>query len=519
MGPLILLEINESRERGPAWSDAVRVVRSLGASPDQLPSDDDAFDVLVVVLSEHTSVEQLARECPRPVVVVDPRPDPRRAVAAIKAGAADYTAPDGAEAACLAAARQATSLGEDVAEALIEREQHVAVGRLAAGVAHEINNPAAFVVANLNELTVATRGLEALLRAALPLAFQGASAEEAEDLRQLMAAAQHPGIFEDLRAMVEESLEGMHRIRDIVHHLRGFSVGEDEPVVLDVHEVLRTAVDLLRPELRYRARLDIELGPVPPVLAPRSRIAQVFLSLLLNSMRSFQTLPRGQRGQLTIRSSTLPGGAAEVCIEDNGRTLPDALLQDLDNPFALTGPGEQGLSLRLATSRGIARRLGGALEVEALDPGTRIRVRLPAHALARAAPEPDDAEVDPLLGASILVIDNEQAIVRSLRRLLRDAREVRTATSGAVAVDILLSDAPPDLVLCDIIMPEQSGVEIYTRVIRERPELEERFLFITGGALTPRTQQFCAAHADRVIEKPFEPSELRARIRKALAAE
>ena len=473
------------------------------------------YDVVVLRDGTTQDLKALARLSPVPVVVVTERPRLAEGIAAMKAGAADYTDLAGAERACREASEQRAAPDKTLTQQLMVREQQLAVGRLAAGVAHEINNPAAFVVANLNELAIAGRSVEALARTALPLAFRGASEAEHDELRALMTAAQHPGIFDDIRAMVEESLEGMSRIRDIVHNLRGFSIVDEDPVVVDLAAVTKTALDLVRPEMRYLARVEVDVQPAPHVFAPRSRVSQVLLSLLLNALQAFDDPKRSERGRLKVSIGTSPDGGSMVSFQDNGKPLPEALLQNPDDPFALPYQEDSGVSLRTATARGILRRLGGELSLQSDERGTSVTVSLPPHAIEPAhLSEPFD--VDPLENASIMVIDNEEPIVRSMRRLLRKAKEVRTATNGDDALEVLLSDAPPDLILCDIVMPGWSGVDLYNHVVSERPQLADRFLFITGGAVTRTTERFCETNADRVLEKPFEPEELRDRIREAL---
>jgi len=513
-----LLELSANTTAPLHWSDTVSVVRvgDLSALSDALRRE--RFDVVVLRDMTAQVLVEVLGACPAPVVVVAEQPTLADGIAAMKAGAADYTAPADAERVCLEAAQRRRAPDQPLTQRLIEREQQLAVGRLAAGVAHEINNPAAFVVANLNELSIAGRSIEALMRAALPLAFRGASEEENGALRQLMKSAQHPGIFDDIRAMVEESLEGMSRIRDIVHNLRGFSIVDEEPVVIDLPSVARTALDLVRPEMRYLAKMEVDFQPTPHVFAPRSRVSQVLLSMLLNALQAFDDPRRGERGRLRVTSRTSDSGGSVLTIEDNGRPLPEALLQNPDDPFALPYQEDNGVSLRTATSRGILRRLGGEMLIRSDARGTAITITLPPH-----APEPVDLaaeadDVDPLLAASVMIIDNEEPIVRSMRRLLRRAKEIRTATNGEAALEVLLSASPPDLILCDIVMPGWSGVELYNHVISERPALTDRFLFITGGAVTRATEKFCEANKSRVMDKPFEPEELRERIREMLRA-
>ena len=140
--------------------------------------------------------------------------------------------------------------------------------------------------------------------------------------------------------------------------------------------------------------------------------------------------------------------------------------------------------------------------------GTTFRVELPAAGSLAAAPEdvaprPSSAPAASTSEARILVVDDEPKLARTLELGLGDRFEMVVCTRGEEALERLLSDPPYDLILCDLMMPEMSGMELFERVTAQRPELATRFVFMTGGAFTARARAFLHEHRARRLEKPF----------------
>ncbi len=509
------------------WSAYVSVERAQGIDEARSRLATGTYDA--VVLHDCEDAERLIRSCEVPLLVVAATREVERAMALGRAGANDYVEPANCEVACLALV--ATPPDPDpttepfdrdrfrgVQASLIERERLATVGKLAAGVAHSINNPAAYVVANLDELRECLRPLEGLTTAALSTARLSGTPEQREAIERLATLARVPEVFAEIGDMLAECLEGMGRIRDIVHDLKGYSDFEDEtPLPTDLARVVETALQLAQSDLRHRVKLEVDLPELPPVLGSGGRLSQVVLQLLLNALQSFDDHHRGER--IVEITASPDDGAVELTVRDNGRGMSAETLRHVWDPFYTTHTrGALGLGLPICQE--IISRHGGTLTITShLDEGTAVVVRLPSmqdavhFSLMELAPE---GATDPLESARILVVDDEPAIVRCIKRLLRAAQEVDTATSGREALDILLDGASPDLILCDLMMSDVSGVELYERVCIERPELEPRMLFITGGAFTERTRAFCDQHIERLIEKPFESAALRDRLRVAL---
>jgi PAS domain S-box-containing protein len=384
---------------------------------------------------------------------------------------------------------------------LLLADRMVSVGTLAAGVAHEINNPLAYVMTNLE--AVATRRLPGI----------------ANRLRDLGGEA--GGIGEDLAAavgMIEVAREGCDRMRDIVRDLRTFTRGADEEKRshVDVRRVLDAAVNLAWNEIRHRAKLVKEYADVPPVMANEARLGQVFINLLLNAAQALQV---GGASEHVIRLRVEEDRTGHVVVEvsDTGAGIPAENLARIFDPFFTTKPVGVGTGLGLWICQSIVTALGGQITAHGnTDGGATFRVVLPATDAAPQRPEPAPptttvAKSTPRL--RLLVVDDEMAMGRTLGIALADEFDVTSVTSGREALELLSEDGRFDVVLCDLMMPDVSGMDVYERVARRAPALATRFVFVTGGAFTDRARAFVEQVGAPVVEKPFELATLPAVLR------
>jgi CheY-like chemotaxis protein len=361
------------------------------------------------------------------------------------------------------------------------------VGTLAAGVAHEINNPLTFVAANLELAEEAVRSL----------------AERPEDARAVAAEARHA--LADARA-------GALRVRDIVRDLKVFSREEEGTGPVDVRRALQAALAIARSELKPRARVRVLLDePVPPVLANEHRLGQVFLNLLVNAA---QAIPpgRAEANEVAV-AARAAGGEVVAEVRDTGSGMSPEVRARIFEPFFTTKPLGQGTGLGLSICHGIVAALGGRIEVESVaGQGSTFRVVLPAAASAdrTGAPTASPAPA-PALRARVLVVDDEPMVGLALSRLLA-SHDVTVVERAAAAQDLLGRGERFDLVLCDLMMPDMTGMALHAWVAERDPVLAARMLFVTGGAFTEEAQEFLERHADRRLEKPFDVAELRAAV-------
>ena len=367
-------------------------------------------------------------------------------------------------------------------EQLMVSDRMMSVGTLAAGVAHEINNPLAAILGNLH------LALEALADPVL------ASASGIVDLRDELA----------------DSLEAAGRVRDIVRDLNIFSRTQEAAATpVDVAKVVESSVRLAWNEIRHRANLVRDFAHVPQVVANEARLGQVFLNLVMNAV---QAIPDGNVDQHEIRIGIREDGArVVVAIRDSGAGMTPEVQRRLFTPFFTTKPVGVGTGLGLAICHRIVSSLGGEIQVDsAPGKGTEVRVLLPA---AETEP-PRRSDVVPARSgrarAHILVVDDEAIVGSFVRRAIGSLHDIDVVQSGREALDRIHAGAPFDLVLCDLMMPQMSGMDLYEEVRKSSPALAERFVFMTGGAFAPKARAFLDAVPNARLEKPFEPSALKA---------
>jgi PAS domain S-box-containing protein len=390
---------------------------------------------------------------------------------------------------------------------LLFADRMASVGTLAAGVAHEINNPLAYVMTNLDML--ALRRLPPLVASLRELG--GEAAAVGEEVARTVG-------------LVDIAREGTARMRDIVRDLRTFTHddGEERQAHVDVRRVLDASVNLAWNEIRHRARLVKEYGDVPPVLANEARLGQVFLNLLVNAAYALQ-VGDAARNVIRLRVGAEGAGLVVVEVSDTGPGIPPDILGRIFDPFFTTKPVGEGTGLGLWICQGIVRSLGGQISAESRPGrGATFRVELPSAAgvVAEDAAACDEATPGPSSGPRLrlLVVDDETAIGRTLAIALSDTFDVSTVASGREALALLATGRPFDVVLCDLMMPDVSGMDVYERVAVERPDLAPAFVFVTGGAFTARARAFVDTVGLPVLEKPFDLGKLPELLRERAAA-
>ncbi len=351
------------------------------------------------------------------------------------------------------------------------------IGALAAGVAHEINNPLAYVRLSLENASRQARAA-------------GAPSPELEDSLVL-------------------AREGTDRVIGIVRDLKMLSRVQDEPnEAVDVAAVLESTLALAERTFATRARVMRSYGPTPPVLATRGKLGQVFLNLLSNAA---DAIPEGAPESETIHvvTRTDERGRAVVEISDTGTGIPAEVAHRVFDAFFTTKPVGVGTGLGLAMCHRMVTELGGEIDFQSSHAGTTFRVALsPAEARPAAGRPPAEPASAGKHRGRVLVVDDEPALLGSLVRLVSDAHDVVGAASGRQALDILNDDSRFDVVLADVMMSELDGIQLYEAVRAGHPGLERRFVFMTGGAFTESMQRFLATVPNRCLAKPFQGGEL-----------
>jgi CheY-like chemotaxis protein len=264
-------------------------------------------------------------------------------------------------------------------------------------------------------------------------------------------------------------------------------------------------------ELRHRARIVKRYTKVPPVDANESRLGQVFLNLIINAAHA---IPAGNYEANEIRISTAIDAAGRVVVDigDTGTGIPPEVRPRLFTPFFSTKPVGVGTGLGLAISHRIITQMGGTISYDTeVNKGTTFHITLPA-AGGPAIPQHTQkmwTKSPAVRRGNLLVIDDEESLAQALRRFLSGEHDVTAVYRARDALDLLELGTRYDVVLCDLMMPQITGMELHAEVSRLDPAQAARFVFLTGGAFTPSAREFLLTTTNRRIEKPFDLKDVR----------
>jgi len=426
----------------------------------------------------------IATRSPDPYESVGLRADGTKFPAAVHARSAMFRS----QPVRLAAIRDLTETRR-LQERLAFSDRLASVGTLAAGVAHEINNPLAFISLNLESVIEK-------LAAAPPLSV----AEIKEALEAL-----------------QDARTGAVRVQDIVRDLKTFSRADHDPKTrVSLGPVIAYAARMAAAELRHRARVVIELGELPSVLGSETRLGQVFLNLLVNAA---QALPPGAADKNVVSvSAEARSENVVVSVSDTGAGIPAEMLGRIFDPFVTTNAHGSGLGL--AICHGIVSQLGGTIEVESVvGSGSTFRVTLPVAPLD-AVPAEAPPSVPPKVAvtrARVLIIDDEPMLLRVMTRLIEQKHDVVAMLSAELALTALERGEHFDVVLCDLLMPAMTGMDFYAQLVERFPAVAERVVFLSGGVFTRQAQAFMRTMSRPLVDKPFSRESLHGAVEAVLA--
>ncbi len=383
-------------------------------------------------------------------------------------------------------------------------EQLAALGTIAAGVAHELGNPLTAITGNAEYIELELDRLHEEL--------------ERLPLRDPAAAS----CAERLHEPVRELLAAARRMAKIVSDIQSLS----RPVsaaasIADVARALRSALHSTAHALHERARVITDIGALPPVRAEEARLEQVFVNLLVNAAQGIEA-GRPRDNEIQVIACTDHLGRAIVEVRDSGRGIPPDILGRIFEPFFTTKPAGVGTGLGLSICNAIVAALGGEIEAESeLEVGTTFRVVLPGapaeHPVTRVRERSGMHRSSTGTRGRILAIDDEEMVLSTLTRLLVPEYDVRCVGSGHQALELLEGDEKFDLVLCDVMMPGMSGIDLYEELQRSHPGHARRVVFVTGGAPNPVVYEFLRSIPNTWLEKGFTMAELLTTVEEQLA--
>jgi PAS domain S-box-containing protein len=403
------------------------------------------------------------------------------------------------EPAVLGVIRDVSARQELIARSM-QVDRMLAVGTLAAGVGHEINNPLAYVMANVayasDEVARTQHQLEELID------------REPSVVAAIAALSEVVGILAEID-------EGTRRIRDIARDLSTFARNDEELRLVDLRAVADSALRMAAPEIRQRARVVRQYEDVPPVRASASRVGQVLLNLVINAA---QAIAKGayDANEITVRIRS-NGSTVIVEVCDTGCGIAPEHRDRLFTPFFTTKPLGQGTGLGLSISKRIVLSLGGDIQLDSTPgKGTTVCVVLPA-AQDPALSEAPTPGAPPRRGR-LLFIDDERLVGTAFQRALSREHDVVVVDTAADAL-VRLADESFDAVFCDVNMPTMTGFDLYQAIERSLPQLLSRVVLITGGEHDPHTKQFVTAHKTLFLEKPLDMRQVRALLTRMISGE
>jgi nitrogen-specific signal transduction histidine kinase len=383
---------------------------------------------------------------------------------------------------------------------LLLADRMASVGTLAAGVAHEINNPLAYVTANLGYVH--------------------------EELARHQEAPPAPSTLKSVCAALSEALHGADRVQTIVGDLKTFSRDsretQQDPIwAVDVKKVMESTLNLAAAEIRHRARLVKDYGDVPPVRGNDSRLGQVFLNLLVNAAQAIPADGDADHHEIRVVTRMAPSGHVSVEVTDTGAGIAPELVGRIFDPFFTTKPVGVGTGLGLSICHNLISAMGGEIHVHSdLGRGTTFQVLLQVASTTLEEPKPEQPRPVVLGGprGRVLVIDDEPMLCSAVERILRPHHDVVLTTLAAEALPRLEAGERFDLILCDLMMPRMNGMDFHAALQRLRPDLTGRVIFLTGGAFTPQAKAFLDRVPNRRVDKPFNSRALLAVASEVLAA-
>jgi two-component system, cell cycle sensor histidine kinase and response regulator CckA len=380
------------------------------------------------------------------------------------------------------------------------------LGAVAAGVAHEINNPLTYIVGNVGFLGEELASLRELMSADVPPAFAAKLSRSVAQLEQLAS----------------EIEEGATRVARIVADLGCFGQQPTEIKSGNVRQALDWALRVSRTAITEHSTIRLALEPTPEVRGDEGRLGQVFLNLLLNAAHAMQQGDPATH-ELCVATHVEPAPAEGgpplviVTVRDTGTGMTEDVLERIFDPFFTTKPIGMGTGLGLSVCHGIVQELGGSIGVTSvLGEGSVFEVRLPVAERAAVAELP--VQSLPRRRARVLVVDDDSRVLAVLSRML-DGHDVSVAQGALAAIAQLQAQADGfDAVVCDVLMPDMSGIDLYHEMERQHPALIGRVVFLSGGANTEIAREFLRSVDNPCLKKPPQRKELLAAIEQLLAA-
>lgn len=364
-----------------------------------------------------------------------------------------------------------------------------ALGQLTAGVAHEINNPATYVLGNLNQIQ--------------------------DIVKRLVSGDGHKGDIELIAEMAADCHQGVELIANISRELKFFARNDDATTEsVNIRELINNTSAMTLNEIRYRAEFEQRVADVPNIMGNRSRLSQVVVNLLINAAHSIDS-GASTENRIAI-SADFEEGLVVIRVRDTGCGISPAAMDRIFETYYTTKAHGLGTGLGLPICKEIILQHKGKIEVQSqVSVGTTFTLRLPVGAAITMAPRPQPRPIsspDKVTRRRILLIDDEPLLLKSLARMLQAHHDVVATMGGKKALKVLSEDARFDTIICDLMMPEVDGMHVYEALRSDHPHLVKKLIYLSGGVFTDRMSNFLDELGPRLLDKPVSRDELLAAI-------
>lgn len=403
-----------------------------------------------------------------------------------------------------------------LAARLEETERLTLLGTIAAGVGHEINNPLSFAMGNLDLSDV----------------IVGEIRSDLNELRDEGGA--NPAIvsalsdkLDKLAALLQDSRTGADRVRLIVRNLQSLSRrSDDRRSRVDLRKVLDSSIAMVWNQIKSRATLERNYEESVHVAADEARLGQIFLNLLVNASQAIQRPdPTTNVIRIAIRKEA---GYGVVDVEDTGVGMSRSMRSRIFEPFFTTKGQGEGTGLGLSICQDIVKDHGGTITVDSeLGRGSVFTVFLPLWSdgdTERLSDGPKVISSHRRLRwtgekkKTIWIVDDDPLVAHAMSRMLTGGYDVLVAKGPLDVLDRIAAGESFDALLCDLMMPEMSGIDLFNRIVAARPDLSRRMVFISGGMYTLEASEFATQPNRLFLEKPFTEPDLHEVIERATNA-
>lgn len=389
---------------------------------------------------------------------------------------------------------------QTIEERRYEAERLHHLGKVAAAVAHDINNPLAWTATNLDLLHDYIPTLENFLTKIGQIKSTETETEILTELQQ------------ELPGLITEAQEGLKRIQKISCDLRSFTQLEHEgPELVDINHIINLSLRMLKSSLTERASIEFKPGEIPQTYIHSGHISQAIINTLSFCLNSFSTKHR-ENNLIQIKTAS---SSNHVLIHIETNNIISTENFDASQPSSQNNKIHSNADKTLSIVKEAFTALSGKISVRPTrNLGTRYSIKLPIlfgeHKKKRSS-----FELSSKKRPIVLILDDEPLLLRSLCRQLQRSCKTFTAERVEDALNILKDEAI-DIILCDVMLPESGGEEFYTLATQKRPDLCQRFIFMTGGTFSDRSESFLARQNQAILVKPFSTDDLMHALSEAL---